>query len=44
MKKKRLLILGGLSQQNEIIKDAQKNGCHVIVVDYLTDSPGKKNS
>jgi biotin carboxylase len=42
MKKKRLLILGGLSQQNEIIKDAQKNGCHVIVVDYLTDSPGKK--
>ena len=40
--KKRLLIMGGLAQQCDIIEDAKKKGYYVIVVDYLEESPGKK--
>ena len=40
--KKRLLVLGGIAQQNKIIKEAQEIGYHVIVIDFLEDSPGKK--
>ena len=40
--KKKLLILGGVVYSEQIISEARKSGIHVIVTDYLEDSPGKK--
>lgn len=40
-KNKKILVLGGFAQHNEIIVDAKKRGYHVTVIDYLVDSPGK---
>ncbi len=42
MKKRKLLILGAISAMNEIVIDAKKMGYHVIVTDYLENSPAKK--
>jgi len=42
VKGKKLLVLGGTSTSCEIIKAAKELGVHVIVTDYLDDSPGKK--
>jgi biotin carboxylase len=42
LKGKKLLILGGVIQSREIIKQAKKQGAIVYVTDYLKDSPGKK--
>lgn len=41
-KGKRLLILGATKVICEIVVRAQKMGAHVIVADYLEDSPAKK--
>lgn len=40
--KKKLLIMGGIVQQFEVIEGAKQFGCHVIVVDNLLNSPGKE--
>lgn len=40
--KKRLLVLGGFAQVCDIVQNAQNKGIHVIVTDYLTNSPAKK--
>lgn len=40
--KKALLIMGGFAQVCDIVQDAKNNGIHVIVTDYLEDSPAKK--
>lgn len=42
MKKKKLLVLGGIAVLVDIVAQAQKNGYYVIVTDYLTNSPAKK--
>ena len=44
LKGKRLLVLGGLAQNIVAIERAQELGCHVTVVDFLHNSPGKKIS
>lgn len=38
---KKLLVLGGFAQNVVVIKKAKDMGCHVTVVDYLENSPGK---
>lgn len=40
--KKVLLVLGGFAQVCDIVQDAKDKGIHVIVTDYLEDSPAKK--
>jgi Carbamoylphosphate synthase large subunit (split gene in MJ) len=42
IKKKNLLIMGGLAQQEEIILNAKRDGYHTIVIDNVENSPGKK--
>lgn len=42
IKGKKLLILGGVKQMCEIVKEAHKMGVTVYVTDYLEDSPAKK--
>jgi biotin carboxylase len=42
LKKKKLLILGGFAQVCDIVEDAKRKGIHVIVTDYLENSPAKK--
>ena len=42
LKGKKLLILGAISAMNEIVIDAKKMGCYVIVTDYHENSPAKK--
>lgn len=43
-KGKRLLILGGIKLECEIVKHAQAMGIYTIVADYQTDTPAKKIS
>ena len=38
------MVLGGLAQNIVAIERAQELGCHVTVVDFLHNSPGKKIS
>lgn len=38
----RLMVMGGLAQHVEPIRDAKRMGYHVIVSDYLANSPGKQ--
>jgi len=40
--KKALLIMGAFAQVCDIVEDAKNKGIHVIVTDYLKDSPAKK--
>jgi len=42
LKGKRLLIMGGVRNACNIVKKAKELGIHVIVTDYLEDSPAKK--
>ena len=42
LNRKKLLILGGISLSQEIIKYAKKLGIDVYVTDYLENSPAKK--
>jgi len=44
LKGKKLLILGGISLSNEIIKHAKELGLDVYVTDYLECSPAKKQA
>lgn len=39
---KKLLILGGVKLECDIVKQAQKMGAYVAVADYYTDSPAKQ--
>lgn len=39
---KRLLYLGGIKRSKVIVERAQKLGIHVVVADYLVDSPAKE--
>jgi biotin carboxylase len=39
---KRLLIMGGVPNARDIVKKAHELGVHVMVTDYLEDSPAKK--
>lgn len=39
---KKLLVLGGIQLICKLVKNAQSRGAHVIVADYLPDSPAKK--
>lgn len=41
-KGKKLLVLGGLELECNIVKQAQSMGAYVVVADYLLDSPAKK--
>lgn len=41
MKKKKILIMGGIAQQADIITNAMLAGYHVIVIDNIRNSPGK---
>ncbi|MGN0505884.1 MAG: ATP-grasp domain-containing protein [Lachnospiraceae bacterium] len=41
---KKLLILGGIRLSNNIIESCKKQGVYSIVIDYLPDSPAKKNA
>lgn len=41
-KGKKLLILGGASIHNKVVRAAKEMGIYTIVTDYLPDSPGKK--
>ena len=38
---KKLLILGGVKMECDIVKQAKAMGAYVVVADYLTDSPAK---
>ena len=38
---KKLLILGGVTMECDIVKKAKEKGAYVVVADYLTDSPAK---
>ena len=38
---KKILLLGGSSQQVVAIKTAKKAGCYTILCDYLKDNPGQ---
>jgi len=40
--KKVLLIMGGFAQVCDIVEDAKRKGIHVIVTDYLENSPAKR--
>jgi biotin carboxylase len=40
--KKVLLVLGGIAQVCDIVKNARNKGIYVIVTDYLEDSPANK--
>ncbi len=40
--KKVLLVMGAFAQLCDVIESAKSKGIHVIVTDYLVDSPGKK--
>lgn len=42
LKGKKLLLLGGVRTATNVVKRAQELGVHVIVTDYLPDSPAKK--
>ena len=42
LKGKKLLLLGGIRLTTNIVKRAQELGVHVIVTDYLVDSPAKQ--
>lgn len=42
MVKKRLLVLGGISQVCSIVEQARAMGVYVVVTDYLPDSPAKR--
>lgn len=39
---KKLLVLGGIKYECDIVEHAQKMGAYTIVADYDTDSPAKK--
>lgn len=41
-KGKKLLIIGGVSSECDIVRRAKSFGIYTIVADYLTDSPAKK--
>jgi biotin carboxylase len=41
---KKFLLLGGVRNSINIVKRAQELGVHVIVTDYLVDSPAKKRA
>ena len=41
-KGKKLLVLGATSLMGEIVREAQRRGAYVVVVDYYEDSPAKK--
>lgn len=40
--KKVLLVMGGFAQVCDIVESAKRRGIHVIVTDYLEDSPAKR--
>ncbi|MBN2396542.1 MAG: hypothetical protein JXC36_08820 [Candidatus Atribacteria bacterium] len=42
LKGKKLLLLGGIMHTIDYVKRAQELGVHVIVADYLVDSPAKQ--
>jgi biotin carboxylase len=42
LKGKKLLLMGGVRTATNVVKRAQELGVHVIVTDYLIDSPAKK--
>ena len=39
---KKLLVLGGIKYECDIVEHAQRMGAYTIVADYDTDTPAKK--